>query len=175
MDKFNEASSYADLIISTGGVSVGDADYTRTALQTSGNIDFWKVAIKPGRPLAFGQIGGCIFFGLPGNPVAVMVTFYLFVIPAIERMLGVTDRPIAPRLQATALENIKKKTGRTEVPRGILQQSNNGEWTVKTTGRQGSGILRSMSVANAFILLPHDSPAIREGDQVTVLPFAGLF
>lgn len=175
LDKFNEASSYADMIISTGGVSVGDADYTRTALQTSGNIDFWKVAIKPGRPLAFGKIGGRIFFGLPGNPVAVMVTFYLFVLPAIEKMLGITNRPIVPRLQAKSLENIKKKTGRTEVPRGILQQSENGEWTVKTTGKQGSGILRSMSVANAFILLPHDSPAIREGDRVTVLPFVGLF
>ena len=175
LNKFNEASSYADMIISTGGVSVGDADHTRTALQTSGSINFWKVAIKPGRPLAFGQIADSIFFGLPGNPVAVMVTFYLFVIPAIEKMLGIKDRPLAPTLLARTTESIRKKPGRTEVPRGILEQAENGEWTVKTTGKQGSGILSSMSVANAFILLPHDSPSVHEGDWVTVLPFSGLF
>lgn len=175
LNKFNEASLYADMILSTGGVSVGDADYTRTALQTLGSIDFWKVAIKPGRPLAYGQIADSVFFGLPGNPVAVMVTFYLFVIPAIEKMLGIKDRPIVPKLRARATENIRKKPGRTEVPRGILQRSENGEWSVKTTGRQGSGILRSMSMANAFILLPHDSPAIHEGDWVTVLPFSCIF
>ena len=175
LKKFNAASSYADMIISTGGVSVGDADHTRTALQISGNINFWKVAIKPGRPLAFGQIADSIFFGLPGNPVAVMVTFYLFVLPAIEKMLGIRDRPLAPTLLARTTESIRKKSGRTEVPRGILEQSENGEWTVRTTGKQGSGILSSMSAANAFILLPHESSAIREGEWVTVLPFSGYF
>lgn len=175
LNTFTEAAQFSDLIVSTGGVSVGDADYTRTALQASGSIDFWKVAIKPGRPLAFGKIGGSVFFGLPGNPVAVMVTFYLFVIPAIEKLIGVANRPIAPSFQARAAENIRKKPGRTEVPRGILQPSKNGEWSVKTTGKQGSGILRSMSIANAFILLPHDSPAVQKGDWVTVLPFSDLF
>lgn len=175
LEKFNEAAAHADMILSSGGVSVGDADYTRTALQASGSIDFWKVAIKPGRPLAFGQIQNCVFFGLPGNPVAVMITFYLFVTPAIEKMLGVKDRPIVPTLKARATENIRKKPGRTEVPRGILQRSEKGEWSVKTTGKQGSGILRSMSIANAFILLPHESSSVQKGDWVTVLPFSCIF
>lgn len=172
---FNEAAEFADIIISTGGVSVGEADYTKTALQSSGQVDFWKVAIKPGRPLAFGHIQDTAFFGLPGNPVAVMVTFYLFVLPALEKMLGSSDKPIAPTLMATATEDMRKKPGRTEIPRGILEHSKNGEWEVKITGKQGSGILSSMSMGNAFIILEHGRSTIKKGEQVTVLPFSGLF
>ncbi|WP_036254539.1 gephyrin-like molybdotransferase Glp [Methylobacter sp. BBA5.1] len=175
LKRFQEAGAYADVIISSGGVSVGEADYTKTALQGSGQVDFWKVAIKPGRPLAFGRIGKAAFFGLPGNPVAVMVTFYQFVLPALEKMLGITDKPIAPAFLAKACENLRKKPGRTEIYRGIIEQSEHGEWRVKTTGKQGSGILSSMSLANAFIILAHDSTDIKAGEWVTVQPFSGMF
>jgi molybdopterin molybdotransferase len=171
---FQEASEYADVIISTGGVSVGAADYTKAALQTSGAIRFWKIAIKPGRPLAFGKINNCIFFGLPGNPVAVMVTFYQFVLPALEKMLGIKNKPIAPIFLAQTTEDLRKKPGRTEIQRGIIEQNADGIWTVKTTGKQGSGILRSMSLANAFIILDHDQAAIKVGEWVKIQPFAGL-
>jgi molybdopterin molybdotransferase len=172
---FEEAGAYADVIISSGGVSTGEADYTKTALQASGQVEFWKVALKPGRPLAFGRIGKAAFFGLPGNPVAVMVTFYQFVLPALEKMLGINNKPIAPIFLARTIENLRKKPGRTEIYRGIIEQNENGEWTVKTTGKQGSGILRSMSLANAFIILDHDSAGIKAGEWVTVQPFSGLF
>lgn len=175
LECFQRTAAIADVIIATGGVSVGEADYTKTALQATGEIDFWKVAIKPGRPLAFGHIGKSVFFGLPGNPVAVMVTFYLFVLPALEKMLGVTDKPTAPVFLARTTENIRKKPGRTEVPRGIIVQDQHGLWTVKTTGKQGSGILSSMSRANAFIILEHERDAVKAGEWVKVLPFAGLF
>ncbi|MDQ7089221.1 MAG: molybdopterin molybdotransferase MoeA [Methylococcales bacterium] len=172
---FQEVAKRVDLIISTGGVSVGDADYTKSALQATGTVDFWKIAIKPGRPLAFGHINQTAFFGLPGNPVAVMVTFYQFVIPAIEKMIGMTDKPIVPIFKVRALETIRKRAGRTEVQRGILEQDSTGEWTVKTAGRQGSGILYSMSLANAFILLEHEQATVNKGDYVNVQAFSGLF
>lgn len=171
---FQEASEYADVIISTGGVSVGAADYTKTALQTSGAIRFWKIAIKPGRPFAFGKINNCVFFGLPGNPVAVMVTFYQFVLPALEKMLGIKDKPIAPIFLAQTTEDLRKIPGRTEIQRGIIEQNAEGVWTVKATGKQGSGILRSMSLANAFIILDHDLPAVKAGEWIKVQPFTGL-
>ncbi|WP_031433395.1 molybdopterin molybdotransferase MoeA [Methylomarinum vadi] len=174
MREFNAASQYADLIISSGGVSVGDADYTKTVLQSSGRIDFWKVAIKPGRPLAFGSLNDCIFFGLPGNPVAVLVSFYLFVLPAIEKMLGIGEKPLAPSFSAISGEHLRKKPGRTEVVRGIIERNPNGEWQVKTTGKQSSADLRSMSRANAFIILEHDRSDIEAGERITVLPLAGL-
>lgn len=172
---FKQASQYADMIISSGGVSVGDADYIKTALRQSGQVDFWKIAIKPGRPLAFGRIGDSVFFGLPGNPVAVMVTFYQFVLPALEAMLGIKDQAIAPIFQVKTTEDIRKKPGRTEIVRAILQQDKAGLWLVKTTGKQGSGILRSMSLANSFIILEHDRTTVKAGEMVVVQPFAGLF
>lgn len=175
LECFNETSGYCDMIISSGGVSVGDADHTRMALQQTGQVNFWKVAIKPGRPLAFGKINDAVFFGLPGNPVAVMVTFYLFVLPALEKILGITDKPIAPAIKAKSLENIRKRPGRTEIQRGIIEKNVNGDWTVKTTGKQGSGILRSMSLANAFIILPHEASMVKKGDLVTIQPFSGLY
>ncbi|WP_305908247.1 gephyrin-like molybdotransferase Glp [Methylomarinum sp. Ch1-1] len=174
LSQFSEASRYADMIISSGGVSVGDADFTKTALQEAGQIDFWKIALKPGRPLAFGTLNDSVFFGLPGNPVAVMVTFYQFVLPAIEKMLGIVDKPIAPTVTAVSTETIRKKPGRTEVVRGILEPQANGQWTIKTTGKQGSGLLRSMSLANAFIILEHDRTTVGIGETVKVQPFAGL-
>ena len=175
LNSFNQASQTADMIISSGGVSVGDADHTKTALKQSGQVDFWKIAIKPGRPLAFGQLGNSVFFGLPGNPVAVMVTFYQFVLPAIEAMLGIKDKAIAPTLQVKSSENIRKKPGRTEIVRGILVQQADTSWSVRTTGKQGSGILRSMSLANAFIILEHDRDTVKAGELVTVQPFSALF
>ena len=175
LKSFNQASQIADIIISTGGVSVGDADHTKTALQQSGQIDFWKIAIKPGRPLAFGKLGNSIFFGLPGNPVAVMVTYFQFVLPALEQMLGIKEKNIRPTLQVKTTENIRKKQGRTEIVRGILGQQDDGSYSVRTTGKQGSGILRSMSIANAFIILEHDRMTVSVGETVTVQPFSGLF
>jgi len=175
LDSFHEASNYADVIISTGGVSVGEADYTKTALQASGQIEFWKVAIKPGRPLAFGNINNAAFFGLPGNPVAVMVTFYQFVLPALEKMSGINNKPIAPVFLARVSQDLRKKPGRTEILRGIIEQDDRGDWLVKSTGQQGSGILSSMSLANAFIILDHDSSSVKAGEWVKVQPFAGLF
>ncbi len=164
----------SDLIISSGGVSVGDADYTQSVLSELGQLEFWRVAIKPGRPLLFGLIGGQPFFGLPGNPVAVMVTFYQFVLPALEQLIGLNDKPLAPTLLATAVESIRKRPGRTEVQRAIVEQSAPGHFQVRTTGKQGSGILRSMSLANAFIILPHQRDQVEAGETVTVQPFAGL-
>lgn len=175
LDSFNQASQIADVIISSGGVSVGDADHTKTALKQSGQVNFWKVAIKPGRPLAFGHIGDSIFFGLPGNPVAVMVSFYQFVLPALEVILGINNKVIAPSIQVKTSENIRKRSGRTEYIRGILHQQADLSWSVKTTGKQGSGILRSMSLANAFIVLEHDRAFVKSGELVTVQPFSGLF
>lgn len=172
---FQRAAKYVDVIISTGGVSVGDADHTKLALQNSGQVNFWKIAIKPGRPLAFGYLDNAAFFGLPGNPVAVMVTFYQFVLPALEKMIGMIHKPLAPVFKAQVLENIAKRTGRTEVQRGILKKHANGNWTVKTTGKQGSGILHSMSLANAFMILEHDRGNIKAGETINVQPFSGLF
>lgn len=174
LDCFNQTGRFADMILSTGGVSVGEADFTKSVLQHSGQVEFWKVAIKPGRPLAFGQIDKAAFFGLPGNPVAVLVTFYYFVLPALEQMLGINGKPVAPTLKARVSENLRKKPGRTEIQRGILSRDEKGEWRVATTGKQGSGILRSMSLANAFIVLEHEAGDVKAGEWVTVQPFAGF-
>jgi molybdopterin molybdotransferase len=172
---FQTIAHTVDLIIATGGVSVGDADHTKLALRTLGQVDFWKIAIKPGRPVAFGQIGGAAFFGLPGNPVAVMVTFYQLVLPAIAKMIEITDAPLVPIFKAQALANISKKIGRTEVQRGILKQDADGLWGVNTTGKQGSGILHSMSLANVFIILEPEIGNVSLGEMVNVQPFSGLF
>jgi len=173
--QLNNNADIADVIITSGGVSVGEADFTKSVLQSNGNIQFWKIAIKPGRPLAFGHIKKTAFFGLPGNPVAVLVTFYQFVLPALEAILGITDKPIAPHIKARSLEAIRKRAGRTEIQRGIVSQSTEGEWQVKTTGKQGSGILSSISAANAFIVLEHERESIQQGDWVNVQLFSGLF
>jgi molybdopterin molybdotransferase len=164
------ASTQADLIISTGGVSVGEADFIKPALEELGTTEFWKIAIKPGRPLTFGQIGASIFMGLPGNPVAVMVTFSQFVLPAIEVLSGAHMR--RPSLfRAQAMEAMRKKPGRTEFQRGIASLDENNRWQVVKTGKQGSGILTSMSRANCFIVLPDDNAGVESGDEVSIQLF----
>jgi molybdopterin molybdotransferase len=161
------ASTQADLIISTGGVSVGEADFIKPALEELGTTEFWKIAIKPGGPLTFGQIDASIFMGLPGNPVAVMVTFSQFVVPAIHALAGAN--PHRPALfRARAQDKMRKKPGRYEFQRGIASMDENNEWQVARTGQQGSGILTSMSRANCFIVLPDDNAGVEPGDQVSI-------
>jgi molybdopterin molybdotransferase len=168
-----QAAEEADVVITSGGVSVGDADYVKEILAELGQVNFWKIAMKPGRPLAFGQINDALFFGLPGNPVSVMVTFYQFVQPALKKMAGENDHPL-PLMQVETANKIRKRPGRFEFQRGILFEDEQGQLKVQTTGQQGSGILRSMSVANCFILLDEQCNGIDAGTIVTVQPFAGL-
>nr|WP_320166801.1 bifunctional molybdopterin-guanine dinucleotide biosynthesis adaptor protein MobB/molybdopterin molybdotransferase MoeA [uncultured Methylophaga sp.] len=168
-----QAAADADVILSSGGVSVGDADYVKDMLAELGQVNFWKIAMRPGRPLAFGQIGEAMFFGLPGNPVSVMVTFYQFVQPALKRLAGESDT--LPIIIEVPCDNaIKKRAGRFEFQRGILFRNNEGQLRVSTTGAQGSGILRSMSMANCFILLEENCDGLSAGSLVNVQPFAGL-
>ena len=164
------AAREADLILTSGGVSVGEADYIVASLRRLGRIHFSKVAIKPGRPLTFGHIGDTPFFGLPGNPVAVMVTFLNFVVPALHRLAG---RPVVPvpGFRVPCRSALRKVPGRTEIQRGILRRDDAGEWGVETTGRQGSGVLSSMARGDCFILLPDHCGDIAAGDLVTVIPF----
>lgn len=167
---FLHAAGQADVIITSGGVSVGEADYIRQLLQEIGEVVFWKIAMKPGRPLAYGKIGSCHFFGLPGNPVAVMVTFQQFVRDALRVLMGQQIKP-AMELQAVCTHPIRKIPGRTEFQRGILSQDENNRWVVRTTGEQGSGILSSMSKANCFIVLPVSQGNVEAGNAVRVQPF----
>jgi molybdopterin molybdotransferase len=166
------AAERHDVIISTGGASVGEADHILEVFNTLGALQFWKVAIKPGRPLLYGHIRQAVFFGLPGNPVAVMVCFYLFVLPALQRLSGAQPEP-ALTVQATTVSPLKKRAGRTEFQRGILRQAEDGSLTVRKTGEQGSAILLSMSRANCFIILNANQTRIEEGAMVTVQPFNG--
>ena len=170
---FHRAAAIADVVITSAGASVGDADYVKEVLDEIGEVKFWKLAMKPGRPLSFGKIDHAYFFGLPGNPVSVMVTFYQFVLPALRQLMG--EENWAPlRLPARTLNRLKKRPGRTEYQRGYLVQDESGDLTVHSTGDQGSGILSSMSQANCFIVLDIDSDGAQVGDMVTVEPFAGL-
>jgi len=165
-----KASSSADVIITSGGVSVGDADYIKELLDELGEVVFWKLAMKPGRPLAYGKVGSCHFFGLPGNPVAVMVTFLQFVRNALWELMGQHPKPVFS-FQAICTTPIKKAAGRTEFQRGILTQGEDGIWMVKTTGEQGSGILSSMSRANCFIVLPLEQGNVEKGSVVHIQLF----
>lgn len=179
---FSKAALIADVIISSGGVSVGEADFTKQVMQELGDIGFWKIAMRPGRPMAFGTLKpvsgqqplhATLFFGLPGNPVAVMVTFYQFVQSALLQLGGAMQlRP--PVTQVIASAAIRKKSGRTEYQRGIVEISPNGRAQVRVTGSQGAGILRSMSEANCFIILDHEQGNIAAGDLVNVVLFEGL-
>jgi len=164
------AADKADLIITTGGVSVGDADYIKTVLAQVGNMAFWKIAIKPGRPLTFGKINNSLFMGLPGNPVAVMVTFSQFVIPALQQ-LSASNAHTPIKLRAIAIDSMRKRPGRLEIQRGIATRDNNNQWRVGKTGKQGSGILTSMSKANCFILLNEDNAGVEPGDSVDIQLF----
>lgn len=167
---FKEAATIADMVLTSGGVSVGDADYTKQILSEEGQITFWKLAIKPGKPFAFGKIGNAIFCGLPGNPVSSMVTYYKLVLPILNKMQGIT--PKAPLLcQATLQTDIRKHPGRVEYQRGILSRNASGELEVSITGGQGSGMLTSMSLANCFVILEQFQGDLAKGNTVTVEPF----
>lgn len=167
------ASESADVVITSGGVSVGEADYVTELLAARGAIEFWTINIKPGRPLAFGRLGNAAFFGLPGNPVSAMVTFYQVVQPALIYLEG--EGPAAPlRVTARCTGRLRKKGRRKEYQRGILAAAADGTLEVRSTGAQGSGILRSMSEANCFIVLAEECGDVADGEWVTVEPFAGF-
>jgi molybdopterin molybdotransferase len=169
---FSDAASRADAIITSGGVSVGEADFTKTMMKKLGDVAFWRIAMRPGRPMAVGRIGNSVLFGLPGNPVAVMVTFLAFVRPALLRMMGCTE-PTPPLLRARSQEAMRKKPGRTEYQRGIVAAAPDGTLQVRTTGNQGSGVLSSMVQANGLIVLHHGQGNVGAGDEVDVMMFDG--
>jgi molybdopterin molybdotransferase len=171
---FHLAAARADVIITSGGVSVGEADFVTETLDRIGDVGFWTVAIKPGRPIAFGRVAGALFFGLPGNPVSAMVTFYQIVQPALQQLRGLASPEVPVQVTATLAGRLKKKPGRREFQRGVLSMSADGGYRVEATGRQGSGILRSMGEANCFIVLPEDCGTLEEGATVHAQPFAGL-
>jgi len=171
---FEEAARMADVVITSGGASVGEADFIRPLLARIGEVVFWKIAMKPGRPLAYGRLGPCHFFGLPGNPVAVMVTFYAFVRDALLTLAGADPLPVMPRFTVRTTTPLKKAPGRTEFQRGIVSQNAQGEWTVRSSGNQGSGILRSMAEANCFIVLPQEGGSVAAGAEVEIQLFEGL-
>ena len=168
-----EAAQIADAIITTGGVSVGEADFIKEVLAKLGEVKFWKLNIKPGRPMAFGKVGNAWLFGLPGNPVAVMVSYTQFALDALLRLSGLEPIPERPLLTVVAGNSIKKQPGRREYLRGTIAAVD-GRWQVKTTGNQGSGVLRSMSEANCFVVLPEDCAGVPAGDCVQVQLFEGL-
>ena len=170
---FHNAAQIADVLITSGGVSVGEADFVKETLEKIGKVNFWKIAMKPGRPLAVGRIDRCHFFGLPGNPVSAMVTFYQFVQPALQKLSGQALSPPL-LLKAKTTVRLKKSPGRIDYQRGWLETGDQGELVVHSTGRQGSGMLSSMGKANCFIVLPLDSKGAEAGEMVTVQPFAGL-
>jgi len=171
---FKDASAMADVVISSGGVSVGEADFIKDLLNKLGEVLFWKIAMKPGRPLAYGKIAGAHFFGLPGNPVSVMVTFYQFVTDALRILQGETGVAPIPTFKALCASRLKKAPGRTEFQRAVLYRSDDGRLAVRVTGDQGSGILRSMSDANCFIILPTDQGNVEPGAEVEVQLMDGL-
>jgi len=169
-----KASQIADVLVTSGGVSAGDADFVSKVFHELGEVSFWKLAMRPGRPLAFGRIGNAYFFGLPGNPVAVMVTFLQFVQPAIKQMMGL--KKTAPyTIRATSQSNLRKSLGRVEYQRGVLGNNELGELTVTSTGKQGAGRISSMSAANCLIVIAADVASVSPGDIVEVQPFRGLF
>jgi molybdopterin molybdotransferase len=173
-DAFIQASATADAIITTGGVSVGDADYVKETLAALGGVSFWQIAMKPGRPLAFGHLGPAAFFGLPGNPVAVMVTFHQLVQPALQCMMGEADVGAPATFPVRSASRFRKRPGRTEYQRAVLARDATGALVVHSAGQQGSGILRSMSLANCYVILPEAAGDIEPGSFVEVQPFAGL-
>ncbi len=176
------AAASADVVLTSGGVSVGEADLTKQLLQTFGDVAFWSLAMRPGRPLAFGRVWSgerpgvglpALFFGLPGNPVAVMVTFYQIVREALLVMSGASAQP-APLLQAASSAPIRKRVGRTEYQRGVAKRDADRHWHVTPTGSQSSGVLSSMSEANCFIVLAHERSDVAANENVDVMLFDGL-
>jgi molybdopterin molybdotransferase len=171
-EAFLSAAARADAIVTSGGVSVGEADHTKAMMAELGDVAFWRIAMRPGRPMAVGRIGNAVLFGLPGNPVAVMVTYLAFVRPALGRMMG-WDAPAPPMLKARSAEPIRKKPGRTEYQRGVVATAADGSLQVRITGNQGSGVLSSMVQANGLIVLHHDQGNVAAGEEVDVLMFDG--
>jgi molybdopterin molybdotransferase len=170
---FREAAAQADVVLTSGGVSVGEADFVRTLMARLGDVTFWKIGIKPGRPMAFGRIGDAWLFGLPGNPVAVVVTFYQIVLDGLLKLTGVDPLPLRPTVAVPCLSAIRKKSGRREFPRGLLHDDA-GVMKVKLAGPQGSGVLSSVTSANCFIVLSEERGDVTPGDLVDVQPFDGL-
>ena len=175
---FERAVAEADAVLTSGGVSAGDADYTRSLMAELGDVAFWKVAMRPGRPFAFGPLHGAEgrrawLFALPGNPVAALVTFYAFAREALLVLAGATPEPL-PTLQLPCTSAIRKRPGRTEFQRGIVERGADGAWQVRLTGAQGAGILRSLSEANALVVLGHEQGSVAAGGAVTVWLFDGL-
>ena len=170
---FLRATALADAIITSGGVSVGEADYTKEMMKRMGDVAFWKIAMRPGRPMAVGRIDRSVLFGLPGNPVAVMVTFLAFVRPALLQMMGSTAAP-PPLLRARSMERLRKKPGRTEYQRGCVITAPDGKLQVTITGNQGSGVLSSMVQANGLIVLHHAQGDVAAGEDVSVMMFDGV-
>ncbi len=171
---FNAAAQTADVVITSGGVSVGEADFVKALLDRLGEVVFWKIAMKPGRPLAYGRIGRAHFFGLPGNPVSVMVTFYQFVRDALLKLSGREPVPPLPTFKVPCASNLKKAPGRTEFQRGVLTRDAAGNLSVSVTGEQGSGILRSMVESNCFIILPSEQGDVAAGSAVEVQVMEGV-
>ena len=167
---FEQAGSHCDLVLSCGGVSVGDADYVKEILDELGSINFWKVAIKPGKPFAFGQLGNAFFCGLPGNPVSSYVTFEQLVKPVLQKLSGQTYLP-APHFVAKAASLIRKRPGRTDYQRGLFYRDEQGELLVKPNGKQGSGIMSSIAHANCYMILEQDTGDVQEGEAVNIQPF----
>ena len=170
---FRSAAAQADVILSSGGVSVGEADFTKGMMAKLGDVAFWRIAMRPGRPFAVGRIGNTVLFGMPGNPVAVMVTFLTLIRPALLQMMGARPQPL-PLLQAHSQEPLRKKAGRTEYQRGIVSTGPDGRLQVRITGNQGSGVLSSMVQANGLIVLHHAQGHVAAGDLVDVMMFQGM-
>jgi molybdopterin molybdotransferase len=170
---FRSAAAHADAIITSGGVSMGEADHTKAMMKHLGDVAFWRIAMRPGRPMAVGRIDKAVLFGLPGNPVAVMVTFLAFVRPALQRLMGAeVQAPVL--LQAKSGEAMRKKPGRTEYQRGTVVREADGSLVARTTGNQGSGVLSSMVQANGLIVLRHEQGNVAVGDTVEVMVFDGV-
>jgi len=172
-EAFLTASNIADAVITSGGVSVGEADYVKDTLEELGQVSFWRVAMKPGKPLAIGSINKAAFFGVPGNPVSAMATFYQFVQPALQKMMGLRET-FRLMLKVPCITALRKQPGRLEYQRGILSYNKNGDMVVNSTGVQGSHILTSMSHANCFIILPAENAGVTSGDLVEVQPFTDV-
>lgn len=172
-DILKAASRQADVVVSSGGVSAGDADFVTKVFREIGDVAFWKIAMRPGRPLAVGEVNDAVFFGLPGNPVAVMVTFLEFVSPAIKTLMGMRDvNPV--QFPATCMSRLRKSRGRMEYQRGVLYRNDTGGLCVESTGKQGAGRLSSMCQANCLIVLKPSIDSVSPGDVVDVQPFHGL-
>jgi molybdopterin molybdotransferase len=167
---FEQAGNHCDLVLSCGGVSVGDADYVKEILDDLGSISFWKVAIKPGKPFAFGQLGNAWFCGLPGNPVSSYVTFEQLVTPVLQKLSGQTYLP-TPYFVAKAACLIKKRPGRTDYQRGIFYRDEHGKLWVKPNGKQGSGIMSSIAHANCYMVLEQNADDVQQGEAVNIQPF----